>query len=121
METPIIRIPTEHEVGFRIGAVREGEHEISILIGDERLSKIIAVSNRVMPVYDRKSKPGFMGILLYPGQDTISKDSAVEEIYIELPPQEVKVMGWNINWLVFFFIISIIAGYSLKGVFKVEV
>jgi uncharacterized membrane protein (DUF106 family) len=121
LETPLIKIPTEHEVGFRVGAVREGEHEISILVGDERLSKTIAVSDRVMPVYDRKSKPSFMGVLLYPGQATIPKDSAVEEIYIKFPPQEVKVLGRNINWLVFFFIISIIAGYSLKGVFKVEV
>jgi len=121
LETPILRIPSEREVSFRIGAVKEGAHQLSIHVGDERIYETIVVSNHVVRVYDKKAKPTFMGALLYPGQAPLPKDSRVEEIYVKFPPQEVKVLGWNINWLVFFFIISIIAGYSLKGVFKVEV
>jgi uncharacterized membrane protein (DUF106 family) len=119
LETPLLRMPGK--VSFRIGAVTEGEHELSILVGDERVSKTIVVSGQVRPVYAVKAKPSFMGALLYPGQAPLPEGSQVEEIYVKFPPQEVKVFGWNINWLVFFFIISIIAGYSLKGVFRVEV
>jgi len=34
---------------------------------------------------------------------------------------ELSVLGLNVHWLLFFFIVSLVAGYSLKGVFKVEV
>ncbi len=121
LETPLLRIPQEREVSFRIGALTEGEHELSIQVGDERITQTIAVSDRVARVYNKKSKPGFMNALLYPGEPPIPKDSAIEEIQVNLPPQDVSIAGWNVNWLVFFFIVSVIAGYSLKGVFKVEV
>jgi hypothetical protein len=121
LETPLLRIPAQKEVNFRVGAVSDGEHQIAIRVGDERIEHSVVVSDHVRRVYDKRSKPGFMYALLYPGQPPIPRDSTVQEIQIKLPPQNVKIAGWNINWLIFFFIISIIAGYSLKGVFKVEV
>lgn len=121
LETPPLRIPQNRELSFRIGAVSEGEHEFSVHVGDERVTKTVVVSDRVVRVYNKKSKPSFMNALLYPGEPPIPKDSAIEEIQVNLPPQNVNVAGWNVNWLVFFFIVSVIAGYSLKGVFKVEV
>ena len=66
-------------------------------------------------------KPDFWHMLLYPGQAPIPQQSSIEEINVKLPPQTVSMFGWDINWLVFFFIASLVAGYSLKGVFKVEV
>ena len=118
-ETPLMRM--SGEVSFRIGAVEEGEHELSILAGDRRVSKTIVVSRQVRHVYTAKAQPSFMGALLYPGQPPLPEGSEIEEIRVELPPQTVKVFDWNMNWLVVFFLASIIAGYSLKGVFKVEV
>lgn len=119
LETPLLRM--SGEVSFRIGAVKEGEHELSILVGDKRVSNSIVVSRQVRHVYTEKAKPSLMGTLLYPGQDPLPENSRIEEIRVELPPQTVKALGWNMNWLVVFFLASIIAGYSLKGVFKVEV
>ena len=79
------------------------------------------VSDKVRRAYASRSKPDFWNMLLYPGQLPIPQESAVEEISVKLPPQTVSLFGWNINWLVLFFIASLISGYSLKGVFKVEV
>jgi len=119
LETPLLSMAGE--VSFRIGAVKEGEHELSILVGDRRISTTIVVSHQVQHVYAAMAQPSFMGMLLYPGQETLPKGFEIEEIRIELPPQTVKILGWNMNWLVVFFLASILSGYSLKGVFKVEV
>ena len=86
-----------------------------------KLSKPIVVSDRVRRVYPATTQPSFMETLLYPGQEPLPKNSKLQEISVDLPPQTIRVLGWNINWLVLFFIASIISGYSLKGVFKVEV
>lgn len=121
LETPILRIPSKGEIDFRIGALKDGDHELAIHIGDETLTHPVLVSDKVCRVYASRSKPDFWNMLLYPGQLPIPQESAVEEISVKLPPQTVSLFGWNINWLVLFFIASLISGYSLKGVFGVEV
>jgi uncharacterized membrane protein (DUF106 family) len=121
LETPLLRIPRAGEIDFRIGALKEGRHELAISIADETIRHPVVVSDKVSRVYASRLKPDFWHMLLYPGQAPIPKTSSIEEIDVKLPPQTVTVFGWNVNWLVFFFIASLVAGYSLKGVFKVEV
>ncbi len=121
LETPVLRIPVMDEIDFRIGALSEGEHELSIHIDGETLKQTVMVSGKVCRTYSLRTKPDFWDMLLYPGQTPIPEASAVEEITMSLPSRDIPVFGWGINWLVFFFIASLIAGYSLKGVFKVEV
>ena len=121
LETPLLRIPSAGEIDFRVGAVSEGEHEITVSIGDETIIQPLSVSGKVQRVYASRMKPDFWNMLLYPGQKPIPKSSVVEEITVGLPGQTVSMFGWNVNWLILFFIASLIAGYALKGVFKVEV
>lgn len=120
-ETPMLRAPGGKGAEFRVGAVEEGEHEITVLVGEERVTQPVLVSSAIHRVYPTRAKATFMHTLLNPGQVSIPKDSSVEEISVSLPPQDVKLLGFNINWLVFFFVASVVGGYSLKGVFKVEV
>lgn len=119
LETPLLRMGGQ-EVNFRIGAVREGEHTLSILVGDERVDEPIAVSEGVQRVYTARMQPSLAAMLFAPGQDPLPKGSGLEEITVGFPPQTVSVLGWNVHWLVVFFVASIAAGYSLKGVFKVQ-
>ena len=121
LETPLLRIPGAGEIDFRVGALAEGRHELSIRIGSETLTQSVLVSGKVRRVYASRSKPDFWNMLLYPGQTPIPKSSKVEEITMILPSQTISILGWDVNWLVLFFIASLVAGYSLKGVFKVEV
>ncbi|GAB4342189.1 MAG: hypothetical protein Kow0099_19530 [Candidatus Abyssubacteria bacterium] len=121
LETPILRIPAEHELDFRIGALVHGEHRITLHIGDETFSTPVIVSDRVQRVYSSNAQPAFMPLLLAPGQTPLPKNSALEQISISLPSREIELLGLRVNWLVLFFIASIIAGYSLKGVFRVEI
>lgn len=121
LETPLLRIPRTGEIDFRVNAVKEGRHALSININGETLEHPVVVSDKVDRVYASRLKPDFWHMLFYPGQKPIPETSAIEEIDVKLPPQRVVIFGWNVNWLVVFFIVSLIAGYSLKGVFNVEV
>ncbi|MBI5118202.1 hypothetical protein HZA56_17130 [Candidatus Poribacteria bacterium] len=120
LETPLLHIPAQREVDFRVGAVTEGEHAVSVRFGDEQLKTPIIVSNKVQRVYPVRSRPGLMAAVLAPGQRPLPDSSKLKEIRIEFPSQELAVFGWRTNWLVIFFVASILAGYLLKGVFKVS-
>jgi uncharacterized membrane protein (DUF106 family) len=121
LETPLLRMESDGEIDLRIGVLEDGEHEISIHVGEETVTHAVLASGKIERVYASKSKADFWNTLLYPGRPLLPQASAVEEITVKLPSRTVSVFGWNMHWLVVFFIASVIAGYSLKGVFKVEV
>ncbi len=121
LETPLLRMESDGEIDLRIGVLEEGEHELSIRIGGETVTHGVLASGKIERVYASKSKADFWNTLLYPGRPLLPQASAVEEITVKLPSRTVSVFGWDMHWLVVFFIASVIAGYSLKGVFKVEV
>jgi hypothetical protein len=45
----------------------------------------------------------------------------VRAIQIDYPARELHLFGLNIHWLLAFFIVSIAAGFALKGVFGIDV
>jgi uncharacterized membrane protein (DUF106 family) len=121
LETPLLRISEEREVDFRVGALEEGEHQLTISYGGGRITTPIYVSTQVERVYTERGKAAFAGFFFAPGQKPLPDDSLLESVTVLLPERELSVLGVDVHWLLFFFVVSVIAGYSLKGVFKVEV
>ena len=121
LETPLLHIPDEREVDVRVKAITEGTHQLTISYGGQQTSMPIVVSNQLEKTYGERKKADFSGFLFSPGQKPLPKDSSLESINIILPERELSLFGLNMHWLLIFFIVSVVAGYSLKGVFKVEV
>jgi len=105
---PRISTPTSSGWGFRPANSR-------------RITTPLVVSNEIRRAYPERTKAAFSSILFAPGQKPLPSDSQLEAVTILLPKRELSVLGLNVHWLLFFFIVSLVAGYSLKGVFKVEV
>jgi hypothetical protein len=56
---------------------------------------------------------------MYPSEAPID-NATVTAIEVLHPPAEVDVLGWRTHWLVPFLGLSILSGFALKGVFRVE-
>jgi uncharacterized membrane protein (DUF106 family) len=121
LETPLLHIPEEREIDVRVGALEEGEHQLTIVSDNRPLAIPLIVSDGVQRLYSEYRKVSFSSTFLAPGQQPLPSDSQIESIKIVLPKQDLIILGLNIHWLLFFFIVSLVAGYSLKGLFKVEV
>lgn len=121
LETPLFKVPGEQEVDFKLSAVEKGEHELAVLVGNERVNNPIVVSDALERVYPKRTKSGLYSSLLAPGQKPLPAGLPLEEIHIAFPPRTTELLGWRLHWLVIFFVVSIAAGYSLKGVFKVQI
>lgn len=121
LETPLLRIPEEREIDFRIGAVEKGDHQFTLRVNENQITIPVPVGNSLKPVYPERTKAAFSAALLSPGQKPLPADCPLISFNMLLPKRQLKLLGMNVHWLIFFFIVSIIAGYSLKGVFKVEV
>ncbi len=40
---------------------------------------------------------------------------------IGYPPLDLSLFGWSVNWLIFFFILSLVSGFAFRGVLGVEI
>ena len=121
VETPPLRIGEEGEVDWRIRAEAPGLHRLTLDIGGATVEKLVSVGQempaRVSPLRARK----FMDLFLYPGEKPLPKNSPVVKIEIGFPAQRLPLFGGTVNWLVAFFVLSLVFGFALKGVFKVEI
>jgi len=121
VETRPVRIPALGEVAWRVRADSPGSHRLVVDAGGMRVEKLLEVGGpwRRTPT----TRGGSLGqALLHPGEPPIDAASPVESIevrYAELPLA--RPLGLRLNWLVWFLVLSLAAGFALRKPLGVEI
>jgi hypothetical protein len=58
-------------------------------------------------------------LLLYPGEEPLDSRS-VRAVEVRYQPLSLTVLGWDVHWLVLFFVLSVASSFAFKGVLGVE-
>jgi phage-related holin len=119
VETPGVRIPREREIAWRVRAVQPGTHRLVFRIGQDTVEKNVRVGGRWGAVSARKTG-NWLDLLLYPGEDPLGSGERARSIEVRYEPLSLSVMGWTTNWLILFFVLSIVVSFAFKGVLGVE-
>jgi len=121
LETPPVRIPSEREAAWRIRADQAGRHAMKVRVGDEVVEKDLVVGGGWASVSPLRTGNGIVDNLLYPGEAPLASASPIESITLNYPGLDVTVFGFDVHWLVLFFVLSIVFGFAFKGVLGVEI
>ncbi len=121
VETPPLRIEEEGEVDWRIRAEAPGLHRLTFNVGGTAVEKSVSVGQNAPAKVAALRARKFMDLFLYPGEKPLPKNSPVVKIEIGFPAQRLPLLGGTVHWLVAFFVLSMVFGFGLKGVFKVEI
>ncbi len=62
-----------------------------------------------------------MEMLLHPGEAPIQGSLEVESIQINSPDRELSVWGWNVDWMILFFVFCFFFAFACKGFMGVEI
>jgi len=119
VETPALRLPESREVCFRIRAEKPGRYELAAQVPRGRVTKTLCVGPTEVPMSPRRSAH-WWDQLLYPAEPGIA-DRGLGSMELQYPSRKLSLGGMEFHWLWPFFLLSIVAGFALKGVFKVEV
>lgn len=114
VETPALRIPTLHEVDWRITAGVPGRHTITVRVGESEVMKQVDIGRtrgRISPV--RPSRNPFDQIIR-PAEAAVPPDSPVRSVTVEYGDATVAVFGWQWNWIVAFLVFTIVFGFALQ-------
>lgn len=112
-------VPTaDGHVFWRLRAEREGDHRLSLRVGDALLEKRWAVGGepRKIPVQRLRGWEAF----LYPGEDPIPASAPVLSLQLAAPPRELRFLPDGESGIVLWTLgVSVAAGFALKGLFGV--
>jgi uncharacterized membrane protein (DUF106 family) len=121
VETPGVRIKELLQVSWRIRADEPGRYELSAKTGGSSVEKELLVGTDWGAVSRNRTGAGFLSKLLHPGESPISRSEAVESFEVLYPRLDLSLFGWGMNWLIFFFVVSIIGGFLLRKPLGVEI
>ena len=122
VETPPLRIPGE-EVDWRVRADEPGEHTLTLtVLGQVLQKKVVVFPNGSLA----RVSPGAATAGLLWGASLNSDGesplvNAAQFIEVEYPSRTIRVLGWELHWLLVFFVLSTVFAFALKGFFKVEI
>ncbi|MBC8278115.1 MAG: hypothetical protein H8E46_07780 [FCB group bacterium] len=120
--TPV-RAMGKNEATWRIKAGSPGSDVIRVTWnGGEAAKSVVVGRNKVVRLSNQRSDVGSLGDALFnPGEKPLGDGSGVVKITLEYPERMINLQGIEMHWLIVFFVLSIVAGFALKGVFKVEI
>jgi hypothetical protein len=122
LELPPLRIlSAKPEINWRLRILGPGQARL--LPGDGQESEVFPIAvgpDRFIPVWPERLPGSWWNNLWAAGQPPLPPASAFEKLALEYPEREMSLLGWKMNWIWIFLLETLLFGFLLKGIFKVE-
>ncbi len=118
-----LRIDSSREIDWKVQGILPGTHELVLNTPGGPVTKTFVVAGEpgVRTVGAVRARAMTWAAFLYPSEPPIPRGSVVKSIEVHYEPAELSLFGVGLHWLLVFFIVSVAAGFALKGVFGIEV
>jgi len=114
-----VRVVSQGEICWSIRAKHPGYHTLRFRIDGRTVEKELAVGKGVMRVSTVRPGPDWSQVLLNPLEEPFDGRSTVRSIGIEYPARSGWASGPD-NWVIYWFVVSLVAGFCLRGALKVN-
>ncbi len=119
VETPPVRAVAANEIAWRIRAVQPGQHSLRVQIGEREVEKDLRIGTSWGTVSPLRTS-SWLDFLLYPAEPRLESKTGIRAVEVGYRTLPLQLLGWNLDWLVFFFVLSVAAGFALKGILGVQ-
>jgi hypothetical protein len=118
-ETPAVRVLAEREVSWRIRSEKAVSDDLQITVNGDHISKRIEAGGAPRFVPGRRVS-STLEALWYPDESRVASQE-VDWIDIRYPEARIRIFGFDMHWLVWFTLISMISALLLKRTFGVVI
>jgi hypothetical protein len=115
-----VRVFSRREVCWKIQARAAGYHRLVFQVGEQTVEKQLAIGDGFMRV--SAQRPGWVwsDALAYPLEPPFDPDSPVRFIEVDYPSRSSWISGTN-WWVVYWFIVSLVAAFCFRRMLNVKV
>ncbi len=114
-----VRIASQRELCWNVRGRQNGYFTLVFSVDGKDVEKQVAVGDSFMRVSLRRPDWDWSDALLHPSEPPLPSDSAVRWIEIQYPTRSSWTSGTN-TWLYYWFGLSLLTGFCLRGLFKVS-
>ena len=94
---------------------RKGQYDIHIAAAGQTVSKQVVVSPGLARISPVRLRDNFWERHVHFGEPPLADNSPVQSIAITYPPRVITFAWMEWNWIVLFFVVSLIAGFVFKS------
>jgi hypothetical protein len=114
-----VRVVSQREVCWSIRTRQPGYHRLQFRIGGQTVEKELSVGDGFMRVSTSRPEWNWWQAVLNPRERPFERDSAVKSIEIEYPTRSSWTSGTD-DWVIYWFVVSLLAGFCLRGALNVN-
>lgn len=114
LDTPAVWLPAVKEVVWRVQPTQAGRYDLRLNVGSEHYAKTLLVGDGVVRRSPSRLDGSLLNQLLYPSEPPLPADGRVSAITVAYEEQDLSVFGWDLNWMVVYFALSLIFAFALK-------
>jgi hypothetical protein len=118
---PALHIPNEKEVVWRVVAGREGNYDVTINAAGHAVSKQVIVSSGLARISPVRLSDNFWERMLTSAEPALEVNSPIQSIAVTYSPRVLSFAWMEWNWIVLFFVVSLIAGFVFKTVLGIQI
>jgi uncharacterized membrane protein (DUF106 family) len=115
-----VRVPSQREVVWLVKAVEPGSHQLSFRAGEQAVSKELAVGDGFMRVSPRRPGWDWSDVLLNPAEPAFTPSSPIRWIEVAYPERSSWTSGSD-HWVIYWFIMSMVAAFCAKPALDVNI
>ena len=120
LSAPPVHIPSERQVDWRLKAERPGTYDLRLVLPGSEFSKRVVAGSGLPRLVSGRERGGLWQQLLNPGEPPLPHASLVERIEIQYPVRLFRLRTWEVEWLVPYLVLTLLAALLLKGVLRTE-
>ncbi|MEZ6061949.1 MAG: hypothetical protein R3C19_16510 [Planctomycetaceae bacterium] len=115
-----VRIPGRHMVCWNLTPAKVGVHELQFDVAGETFTKQFASGRGYEPVSIKRPSRVLGELLMHPREAPFPPDSVVQSIEVTYPDRDGFSSGTN-NWVIYWFIVSMIGAFAAKPFLNVNI
>lgn len=122
VDTPAVWLPALRQLAWRVVPERPGDYELRVRVGPaEPVTKSVSVASGIERRSPLRHDGNWLDSILYPAERPLPAGSPVKAIHVGYPEAELDVFGRGFQWMIPFFVLSIVFAFALRGLFKVTI
>ena len=121
MTAPAVHVLADNEVVWRVVAEKDGTYDINIAAAGQTVAKHVLVSPDVSRVSTVRLRDHFWERMFISAEPALPDKSPIESIAVTYPPRVIEFAWMEWNWIVLFFVLSMVAGFIFKEVLGIEI
>ncbi|NQU11013.1 hypothetical protein HQ590_09500 [bacterium] len=97
-----------------------GSEWVEVAAGGRTLRQPVAVGRTLAPVAPRRTAGDFWSALTSPRAEPLPAGSTLEQLVVIYPVRDLQVGSRRVNWVVAFFVLTLVFGFVLRKPLRVE-